>query len=442
MQIQQWQQWLEAIDINKIQLGLERVGAVLEDLKLDEYLQSCTKILIAGTNGKGSCASTVAYALNRAGAVTGLYTSPHLHLFNERVKVGSRLATDDELCAAFALVKEHSERLDIPLTYFEFATLAALLVFHANRCRCLVMEVGLGGRLDAVNVLKADYAVIASVGFDHMHLLGETIQKIAFEKAGIIKEGCKVIAGPLDDEAYAVIKDAALRCKVPLHAQGREQGFEIWTDEDCHAGSSQEGVADCTEHGMSPALNFKFEDRTLYHLFYKIPKPCVGASLACLSLLERDLKLSLSDDLLQEALLKAALPGRFAKFSFHGSTVIVDVAHNVPAALNLKEQVADEFGASKPALVIGMLKDKDIEGVLRVLSGAFCDFYVCPLPTARGEHSGRLAMGLEACQVPKALIKSYNTLKEALLAACALHAQVVVMGSFVTAALALDVLKE
>lgn len=433
MQIQDWQKWLEAIDINKIKLGLERVQAVLDDLRLDDYLQGCTKILVAGTNGKGSCASTVAYALNKAGLSTGLYTSPHLHLFNERVKVGQRLATDEELCAAFAKVKEHADRLDIPLTYFEFTTLAALLVFHANDCRCLIMEVGLGGRLDAVNVLKADYAVITSIGFDHMHLLGNTLQKIAFEKAGIIKEGCKVIAGALGAEAYEVIREAALRCKAPLYAQGREQGFEILEGEDRASGS---------EHRMHPALNFKFQERCLNHLSYNIPKPCVGASLACLTLLERDLKLDLSDVLLQEALLKAALPGRFTKLSFHGTTVIVDVAHNVPAALNLKEQVADECGDDKPALVIGMLKDKDIEGVIRGLSDSFCAFYVCPLPTARGEGAERLAAALEACQVPKALIKSYNTVKEALIAACARHPRTVVMGSFVTAALALDVLKE
>ena len=179
-----WLDYLDGIDPDKIELGLDRIKQVLEKLNLTIF-KSIPVIEVAGTNGKGSTSALIAAALNYSGIKAGLYTSPHLHKFNERVNIGGRDVTDEELSQAFEIV--HKTAGDIKLSYFEYTTLAALVCFSRAKVGAVVLEIGLGGRLDAVNALDADIAVITSIGLDHTKILGDTIGKIAFEKAGIIK---------------------------------------------------------------------------------------------------------------------------------------------------------------------------------------------------------------------------------------------------------------
>lgn len=214
-----WLDYLDGIDPDKIELGLDRIKQVLEKLNLTIF-KSIPVIEVAGTNGKGSTSALIAAALNYSGIKAGLYTSPHLHKFNERVNIGGRDVTDEELSQAFEIV--HKTAGDINLSYFEYTTLAALVCFSRAKVGAVVLEIGLGGRLDAVNALDADIAVITSIGLDHTKILGDTIGKIAFEKAGIIKNNCQVVLGEVEDEAYVVIKKRAEELHAELHVQGKD----------------------------------------------------------------------------------------------------------------------------------------------------------------------------------------------------------------------------
>ena len=201
-----WLDYLEGINPNKIELVLSRVKTVFDRLNLD-HIKQAKIVEVAGTNGKGSSAALIAASLNLSGIKTGLYTSPHLHSFTERVNIGGVDVNEETLCKAFAIV--HNAAKEVSLTYFEYTTLAAFVCFELEKVDALVLEIGLGGRLDAVNVLDADIALICSIGLDHTHILGNTIEKIAYEKAGIIKDHSYVVTGLISNEAKKVILETA-----------------------------------------------------------------------------------------------------------------------------------------------------------------------------------------------------------------------------------------
>nr|MCR5084091.1 bifunctional tetrahydrofolate synthase/dihydrofolate synthase [Succinivibrionaceae bacterium] len=204
----EWLACLERIDPSRIELGLGRVREVLRRLGLN--FGDATVVEVAGTNGKGSTAALVAEALRGSGHTVGLYTSPHLLDFRERIEVNGRMVEERLLCAAFSAVAGAAAREPgVDLTYFEFTTLAALWCFHESKAGALVLEVGLGGRLDAVNAIDADVAVIASIGLDHTALLGGTEELIAAEKAGIIKPSCELVLGRVGAGAREVILKVA-----------------------------------------------------------------------------------------------------------------------------------------------------------------------------------------------------------------------------------------
>ena len=185
-----WLSWLETCSPNEIELGLERVEVVLERLGLDspEHL-----LLIAGTNGKGSCVAMTQALLLASGVSVGAYTSPHVARFNERIVVNHTEVTDNQIIAAFERVE--IARVDVPLTYFEYGTLAAMVVFAAAKLQVWVLEVGMGGRLDATNVLDPTAAIITNVSLDHCEWLGNDIESIATEKAGVMRKGAPVVFG-------------------------------------------------------------------------------------------------------------------------------------------------------------------------------------------------------------------------------------------------------
>ncbi|MGN1281327.1 MAG: bifunctional folylpolyglutamate synthase/dihydrofolate synthase, partial [Succinivibrio sp.] len=187
--LETWLDYLNSINPEHMELGLDRVNVVLDKLNLS-VLKSIPVVEVAGTNGKGSTAALIAGAINSSGLKAGLYTSPHLHRFNERINIASADVSDDLLCEALSSVYDAAG--DVPLTYFEYTTLAALVCFDRAGVDAAILEIGLGGRLDAVNALDADICVITSIGLDHTHILGNTIEKIAKEKAGIIKDGSEV----------------------------------------------------------------------------------------------------------------------------------------------------------------------------------------------------------------------------------------------------------
>ena len=413
--LQEWLGYLEGIDPNRIELGLNRVKVVAAKLNLLKI--AAYTIEVAGTNGKGSTAALIAGALNKSGIKTGLYTSPHLHVFTERVNIGGKNVDEALLCKAFYAVYEAAEQCGVSLTYFEYTTLAAFYCFKAENVQAVVLEIGLGGRLDAVNVVDADIAVITSIGFDHTALLGNTLAKIAYEKAGIIKKGAAAcVVGKVDFEALNVIEAKAKAENVPLFCEDRDFN------------------ADFSDYGFW----YKQGNRSDFYPLPKIPYICAASSITVLNLL-KNLGADITVSAVNSALKTVSLPGRMQKIcSF--PTIYFDVAHNPPAALHLKQSLSNlpQTKGIKRA-VVGMLKDKDIESVLHILKDSFDMWYVASLPGARGQSKERLKDALEQELGKNAVfcnkIKDYSCVKDALHAAVdEAHAEdtIIVFGSFVT----------
>lgn len=412
-----WLDFIEGINPDDIDLGLNRVGAVFSALNLESYFRNIPVIEVAGTNGKGSTCAFIASVLNNAGIKTGLYTSPHLTRFNERVEIGGVIVSDEELTSAFTEVHECCN--GIKLTYFEYTTLAALVCYRNAGVKAAVLEIGLGGRLDAVNILDADIAVITSIGLDHTRILGDTIEKIAFEKAGIIKKDKVCVTGIVEDKVKAVIKEICAKNQADVF-------FE--TDDFNH--SFDEKVYTFTDAN----------GQRKYHA-PRIPEICVASSLKVIDLLKQR-GIVISDEDINRALDTTALPGRMQKVHEKPS-VYLDVAHNPPAAVHLRDTLKNKNSKGKKIAVIGMLKDKDIESVLNILSGSFDSYHVASLHTQRGEHKDRLKKSLILCSVPQDLVKSYDYVEEALNCAyseASADDEIFVLGSFVTVKEAVDAL--
>ena len=409
-----WTSFLSDLNPDRIELGLGRVGEVFKRMGLDS-LRALPTVEFAGTNGKGSTAALVAATLEEAGVPCGLYTSPHLLRFNERVVMRGNEAADDELCQGFSAVYRAShEGAFVPLTYFEYTTLAALWCFREAGVKALCLEIGLGGRLDAVNIVDADIAAIVSIGFDHMAILGNTLGKIAHEKAGIIKQGAvAAVTGVLPSEAFEVVKARCAECTVPLCSQGRDFGFEK------HDGG------------------YRFTDASGSHDLPSPLAPVECAAVACeiISRLPSINKPFNASDLWKaasSALARTSLPGRMQK-ARSKPDVYFDVAHNVPAAQHLKAALSARRPQGRRIAVCGMLRDKDVEGVLSVLAPCFSSFHCASLHCGRGEESSRLMRAL-----PEGMARAEHESVAQALSSALLEAgpsdEIVVFGSFVTVA--------
>ncbi len=419
--LQEWLFYLEGIDPNRIELGLSRVKAVAAKLNLLKI--AAYTIEVAGTNGKGSTAALIAGALNKSGIKTGLYTSPHLHVFTERVNIGGKNVDESLLCRAFYAVYEAAGQCGVNLTYFEYTTLAAFYCFKAENVQAAVLEIGLGGRLDAVNVIDADIAVITSIGLDHTAILGNTLAKIAYEKAGIIKRGAVAcVVGKVDSQALEVIEAKAKAENVSLFCEDRDFKADFFDDGFCYRQGSM----------------------TYFYPLPEIPYICAATAITVLNLL-KNLGAAITGSAVNAALKTVSLPGRMQKIcSF--PAVYFDVAHNPPAALHLKQSLGrlPQTQGIKRA-VVGMLKDKDIESVLHILKDSFDMWYVASLPGVRGQSKERLRdalaqeLGENAVSCNK--IKDYTCVKDALHAAvdeASAADTIIVFGSFVTVAEAGD----
>ncbi len=339
-----WLAYLETLHPRSIALGLARVGAV--HARLDAAL-SCPVITVSGTNGKGSTCAMLESILRAAGYRTALYTSPHLLRYNERVQIGGTQATDAELLAAFEVVENarcasvDAQGKATALTYFEFGTLAALWLFARAQPDVVVLEVGLGGRLDAVNIVDADVGVLTSVDIDHVDYLGPTREDIGREKAGIFRAGRPAVVA--DPHPPASVIDAARKVGAPVTQIGRDYGY--------------------VDEGRQWRYWGPRGDR------YGLPFPALRGACqlanAATALVVLDLlhaRLPVSGGALRAGLHTVTLPGRFQVLPGRPVTVL-DVAHNPHAATVL----ADELGAMgffpRTLAVCGMLADKDIAGV-------------------------------------------------------------------------------
>ena len=371
----QWLEYIERLHPKTIALGLERVNQVRQALGLQP---SFPIIIVGGTNGKGSACAMLEAILHHAGYRVGCYTSPHLLRYNERVRIARAEASDADLVRAFTAVE--SARADVTLTYFEFGTLAALWLFVARPVDIAVLEVGLGGRLDAVNVFDADCAVITSVDIDHVDYLGADREVIGFEKAGIFRNGRPAICA--DPAPPASLKRHAAQIGAQLLAIGTDFGVTAH-------GVHWQYWGPCGKRGAlpHPALRGACQLGN------------AAAAITALECLRQQLPVTMSD--IRTGLLQAESPGRFQVLPGR-PVIILDVAHNPHAVRALAANLAAMGRSGRTLAVFAMLKDKDVAGVITVLKTLVGHWFVAGLAGPRGASAAELHQALAAAGVASA----------------------------------------
>ncbi len=407
-----WLAYIEQQHPQTIALGLERVERVRAAMGLAPAMPVIT---VAGTNGKGSTCAMLESILTAAGYRVGLYTSPHLLRYNERVRIARREVDDAALAAAFARVEVARAGLDgdTRLTYFEFGTLAAVDLFLRSAVDVLVLEVGMGGRLDAVNAFDTDCAIITSIGMDHMGYLGATLETIGHEKAGIFRAGKPaVIADPAAPLSVAAQAEAVGARLLRIGQEfGYQDGGQLWTFW---------GPAGTKTSLPCPALRGAIQLQN------------ASAALAALDTL-RD-RLSVSERHLRQGLAEVELPGRFQLLPGHPALVL-DVGHNPQAAAVLAQNLSDLGHCSGTSAVFGMLRDKDIAGVVSLLANQIDRWFVCSLPPPRGAQAAELAQALRQAGVDA--VREFENPASAYAAArsgAAENDRILAFGSFLTVA--------
>jgi dihydrofolate synthase/folylpolyglutamate synthase len=400
-----WLAYIEGQHPQAIALGLDRVREVLAALHIE---LSCPVFTVGGTNGKGSTSAMLESILQVAGFRTGLYSSPHLYRYNERVRIGGQPAADEALCEGFAAVDAARGR--VPLTYFEYGTLAAFWTFARSGLDALVLEVGLGGRLDAVNVIDPDCALLTSVGIDHVEFLGSTREAIGREKAGIFRSGRPAVVA--DPHPPASVLESPAR----LLLLGRDFGYQPQGTQWNYWGPAgkRSGLA-------YPALRGAVQLRN------------ASAVLTALDCLRERLPVTMQD--VRRGLAEVTLPGRFQVLPGRPQ-VILDVAHNPEAAAVLAANLADSGFAPETIGVLGMLKDKDIGGVLRAVAPRITRWHLATLPGPRGASAQHLLDSLrhEGIAAPASIHAGVGEALAAARGEAHENDKIVVFGSFLTVA--------
>jgi len=406
--------WQTGLNPKSIDLGLERVRVVWERLGAPEL--GAPVITVAGTNGKGSSVAFAEAILQAAGYRTGCYTSPHLIRYNERIRVDQTAVADEPICAAFERIDQ--ARGDLPLTYFEFGTLAALLIFADAGLDALVLEVGLGGRLDAVNLIDPDVALITSIGLDHQDWLGSDLESIGVEKAGIMRRDRPCVYSGRGMPRS--IREQARRLGAPLKVAGEDyrverhpNGWDLLGDGVMRRALPQPGMRGSMQIDNAAG---------------------VLVALDCLAG-----RLPLDQGAVRAGLLSARLAGRF-EVRPGQPTWVLDVAHNPQAAAVLNDMLGDYFTRGRRLAVCGMLDDKDAAGVADALAGRFDAWHLVDLSDEpRGQSATRLAQKIRPV-LGGVAVRTGSTVDETLAAIAAEAAAddlVVIFGSFLTVGRAL-----
>ncbi len=419
-----WLALLEARHGQRIELGLERVAAVRDRMAV---ASEAVVITVGGTNGKGSCCAMLEGILLAAGYRVGCYTSPHLLRYNERVRVDGREVGDELLVAGFAAVE--AARGDTPLTYFEHGTLAAWHVFSSERPDVIVLEVGLGGRLDAVNVFDSDCALVTSVAMDHMDYLGDTREAIGREKAGIFRSGCPAICG--DPQPPETLVEHAAAVGAELWISGRDFGF---------GGDRQQWGY--WRYERPPARGELVKRGGLAYPALRGANQLLNASAVITALECLRARLPVSMQHIRQGLMLVEVPGRFQVLPGRPS-VVLDVAHNPQAAGVLADNLGNMGFYPETWAVLGMLGDKDVGGVVALMAGRVDHWLLADLPGPRGLRADALAELVRAT-TDKGDIRCFASPAEAFAAAqkeAAEGDRIVAFGSFLTVADVLSAIK-
>jgi len=440
--LHEWLSHLESLHPKTIALGLERVAEVRQRLNLDPAFPI---IVVGGTNGKGSVCAMLEAVLHAAGYRVGCYTSPHLLAYNERVHISKRPVSDEALCTSFEQIelarrnlardggmsspsptlprgpknpwqgtRERGQSSEIPLTYFEFGTLAAMQCFISHDVDVAILEVGLGGRLDAVNVFDGDCAVVTSIAIDHTDYLGDTREKIAFEKAGIFRAGKVAVFG--DTEMPDVIATQAAKTGAELWCLGKQFSFK--TDE---LQWNYQGKDSKRSSLPFPALRGAFQLNN------------ASTVLAVLEAVKERLPVDMGS--VRRGLMEVELPGRFQVVP--GKPVLIlDVAHNPHAARSLAKTLSSMPVSPKTYAVCAMLKDKDMAGVVREMIWQVDVWLVAGIAAPRGATADELARVVQQ-ELMDGQMLTFASVSEALHHACkeaGENDRIVAFGSFYTVA--------
>lgn len=397
-------------------MGLERVGEVKKRMGLQPQ---CPVVVVAGTNGKGSVCAYLSQIYTQAGFKVGTLTSPHLLRYNERIAVNTRPVEDAAIVASFERIE--AARAGISLTYFEFNTLAAVDIFIREKVDVMVLEVGLGGRLDAVNVFDADCAVVTSVDLDHQAFLGDTVEQVAFEKAGVFRNGKPAICGQTPPPESLRRHAGKIGAELLLI----KRDFDFSTLENVqwsyrYHPQNSDGRTRNRNALPFPAL------RGAYQLSNAA---CALTVLECLG----D-RLPVDIAAIKRGLLLVENPGRFQVLPGRPLTIL-DVGHNPHAARALRRSLINLMFAEKRTAVFSILADKDIDGVLDIVKDQFDEWHIAPLDVPRGMTADALVRklsehGIENVKVFENIEKAYR----AALEKAGENDRIVVFGSFHTVA--------
>ena len=418
--LNEWLDWQEGLHSSTIELGLERVTKVFK--RLHPSLPSIPVITVAGTNGKGSSVALLESIYQKAGYQTGAYTSPHLLRYNERIHLNGEEVSDKTICEAFERIDQ--ARLikgeEVSLTYFEFGTLAALDIFFCTKPDVIILEVGLGGRLDAANIIDADVALITSIGIDHTAWLGNDRETIAKEKAGIMRKDRPVVFSSPDMPKS--ISDTAEQIGAVLYRRGeyfdwkKGMGFAAW---DWKSNKQQRTAL--------PHSNLR-GDHQLDN---------AAGVLMVIELLAD--KLSVNQKQIKDGLLSVSVAGRF-QCEFGEPMHILDVAHNEASIARLAELLNLQVCGGNNVAVLGMLEDKAHAEALAVMLPEIKHWYIADLDVPRGAKAEQLASVLKNLD-KKTNISCFETVKQAIEAAddeAEKGDRVIIFGSFYTVEFAMQ----
>ena len=416
----EWLAYIEVLHPKAIAMGLDRVRLVINKLQLNPTFPIIT---VAGTNGKGSVCAMLSHIYAQAGYHVGCYTSPHIQQYNERVSVNLQSISDDDLCAAFTAVE--AVRGDVALTYFEMGTLAAMWHFCRQPLDVCILEIGLGGRLDAVNAFEPNCAIVTTIALDHMEFLGNTREQIGFEKAGVFRAKKLAICGD-EDPPNSLVEYAE---KIGANLQLIQRDFQVTKTKHGWQYTAKNMHLDLPNLGLTGDFqlnNAACAVRAVLHLNDILPVSITDYS---------DAGLQAS---IQEAFRAVHLIGRFQLLQ-PSPQVIVDVAHNPQAAKSLAQNLKYNPCAGKTLAVLGMLADKDIAGVIESVQAEIDAWYLADIHNVRGAKALNLQRVLKK-QGNKMPAKLFTDVAAALVAACIdadKNDRIIVFGSFYTVADAL-----
>ena len=412
--LEQWLAYLEQLHPSAIDMGLERSRQVLERMGLAK--PAPLVITVTGTNGKGSTCAFIASLLRAQGLKVGVYSSPHLLRYNERVSIDGAEASDQALCRAFEAIEQ--ARAEISLTYFEVGTLAAFWLFQQAALDAVVLEVGLGGRLDAVNLVDADIALITSIGLDHAEYLGTTRESVAFEKAGIMRAGKPALCGDLDPP-QTLLNEVA-RLDVPFLLRGRD--FDLHVGQDSWRWSGLNAQGQVVTLDELPLLDLPMEN----------------AALALQALAQLDI--AWQPESIVKALQATQVVGRLDRRSITVGgkciNLLLDVGHNPHAAVYLAQRL-EMRPVNRRLAVFGLLADKDLAGVVGPLQLSFSQWQAVTLDTPRARPGSELAEYLRGAALPVTEQSSVAQALDTLSAQAQEGDEIVVFGSFFCVAEAL-----